>query len=274
MSIYGKNVVISHGEHAGGELISFYAHLAEVIVKEGDWVEIKDPVGRLGGSSRGKVDALAAHLHFSVYQGASLDGGPVGGRSVRPEPMDGYSNIQLRQVMVAGDGLHDALYVIVDDLSEGFELSVPREQLQTHTSASSEYEQWIYGTEDTWTAPTGYGPGATHLSTPVSAQGPPGVQAHWVPSLPQGRYRIQVFVPRMDGVPTEQAAYRVQISDTEVRCPLSQASAQGGWVELCEGRAFKSQGSRDLWVELDNLTGESEPVRLSMDALRFVRVRD
>ena len=62
----GNCVVVDHGQG----LLTFYMHLSEFKVKEGDKVERGQVVGRSGGTGR----VTAPHLHFAVrWQGIYLD---------------------------------------------------------------------------------------------------------------------------------------------------------------------------------------------------------
>lgn len=268
MSIYGQNVLVAHPTDQGKVLHSFYAHLHTVAVQPGQQVRAKDPIGTLGGSSRGRLDALAPHLHFAVYEDPTLDDGPKGGRAVRPEPLDGNTGIGLRQVLTAGDGTHEALYVVVDDLSRGFAAG-PEAQIQS--TASSAREQWMYGTEDTWTASTGYGPRARHLVVPSSSGGR-GPVATWQHEVPwDGPTRIEVFVPRSSRSVATSAAYSVQVGTQAAECHLDQTRGQGGWVTLCEGRVFPAAKTDSLTVELLRGPSTQDEALLLIDAIRFLR---
>lgn len=65
LGIYGNAVVIDHGFG----LMSLYAHLSEISVKEGDTVERAQTIGRTGATGL----ALGDHLHFTMM----LHGLPV-----------------------------------------------------------------------------------------------------------------------------------------------------------------------------------------------------
>jgi hypothetical protein len=151
---------------------------------------------------------------------------------------------------VAGNGFAPSLTSVVDDKSEGFELSVSPGSLRSHTG--------------------GFGPRGAHLSMPGRSQRPAEVWARWVPEISaKGDYRIQAYIPRSAGASTPQAWYRVFHLDGEDACPLDQRQAQGGWVDLCEGRSFRARAGQTLWVELNDVTGSREPGRVALDALRF-----
>ena len=55
----GNTVVVFHGV----SLFTSYAHLSRVDVKEGDWVQRGDALGRVGKTGR----ATGPHLHFAVH---------------------------------------------------------------------------------------------------------------------------------------------------------------------------------------------------------------
>ncbi len=86
-SPYGQIVVLEHDFGDGKVYQSLYAHLQSVSVKLGQKVAVGAEVGTLGGSANGKLNALAYHLHFALYRGAKLEGGPYGGVAVVPEPL-------------------------------------------------------------------------------------------------------------------------------------------------------------------------------------------
>ena len=63
---YGKVVVV---RHANG-LETLYAHLSELKVREGDWIEAGDLIGLGGNTGR----STGSHLHFEVrYKGEPID---------------------------------------------------------------------------------------------------------------------------------------------------------------------------------------------------------
>lgn len=82
---YGKIVLLDHGQDGGGRRIqTLYAHLSAVGVSVGQQLEQGEELGKLGGSSRGQLARLGAHLHFAVLAGT----GSLGTRrSLRPEPL-------------------------------------------------------------------------------------------------------------------------------------------------------------------------------------------
>ncbi len=63
---YGYLVIVTH---LNG-LETYYAHLRELLVEEGDWIPQGCPVGIVGSTG----NSLGPHLHFEVrYQGLSID---------------------------------------------------------------------------------------------------------------------------------------------------------------------------------------------------------
>lgn len=70
--LYGNSVRM---EHEGG-LASFYAHLSEIDVKEGDEVETRTIIGKVGSTGR----STGNHLHLEVYKNSR----PVNPMSVLP----------------------------------------------------------------------------------------------------------------------------------------------------------------------------------------------
>lgn len=92
-SPYGQIVVLEHDFGDGKVYQSLYAHLQSISVKLGQKLAVGAEVGTLGGSSNGKLAGLASHLHFALYRGAKLEGGPYGGVAVVPEPLSGLADI-------------------------------------------------------------------------------------------------------------------------------------------------------------------------------------
>lgn len=64
---YGRNVLI---EHANGT-VALYAHMSEILVKEGDYVNTGKIIGKVGNTGR----STGAHLHFELRKGkCAFDG--------------------------------------------------------------------------------------------------------------------------------------------------------------------------------------------------------
>jgi murein DD-endopeptidase MepM/ murein hydrolase activator NlpD len=72
MSGFGNVVWLDHG----GTILSVYAHLSRIDVRQGDFVRRGQRVGLSGASG----DVTAPHLHFEVWRG---------GREVDPVPLMG-----------------------------------------------------------------------------------------------------------------------------------------------------------------------------------------
>jgi murein DD-endopeptidase MepM/ murein hydrolase activator NlpD len=66
---YGNYVVIWHGNYHGESVATLYAHCASLAVREGDGVDVGEPIGQIGATGY----ATGPHLHFEVR----LDGRPV-----------------------------------------------------------------------------------------------------------------------------------------------------------------------------------------------------
>lgn len=82
---YGNAVVVNHGDG----FWSFYAHLSEALVTEGEAVHAGTKVGRIGNTSNGKFPGMGAHLHLEVRHagphGTSPFPGPYAAYNVDPE---------------------------------------------------------------------------------------------------------------------------------------------------------------------------------------------
>jgi murein DD-endopeptidase MepM/ murein hydrolase activator NlpD len=96
---YGKIVVVDHGvRYRGKPLQTLYAHLRSVSVRVGQRVDRSTELGTLGGSSRGELRRLGAHLHFAILAGS---GSLASRRSLLPEPLGRYRNLRRGSVLVA-----------------------------------------------------------------------------------------------------------------------------------------------------------------------------
>ena len=77
---YGYLVIVTH---LNG-LETYYAHLRELLVEEGDWIPMGKPVGIVGSTG----NSLGPHLHFEIrYNGISMD----------PEQVLGKNSLNLRR---------------------------------------------------------------------------------------------------------------------------------------------------------------------------------
>lgn len=83
---YGNAIVLHHPEDARW---SFYAHLDEVLVREGQVVEPGMLIGRVGNTTNRRFRGMGTHLHFEVRvaqpDGASPFPGPYRRHNVDPE---------------------------------------------------------------------------------------------------------------------------------------------------------------------------------------------
>ena len=264
-SIYGRLVMVRHSSPDGHDLVSFYAHLSKILVKVGDTIPAKAPIGHMGGSAWGKDDKLAPHLHFGLHSGAGVRGGPVGGRAIRPEPLDGARGLHKEQILTAGNGITDAIYLVVDDESEGFSLHPDTVESQVHRIQPSEREQYIYGTAETWTGPEGYGPESRFKSVEAPTD---ALRASWRQQAPKsGMWQAQIFIPRSDGATATALNYQLQMGESSSRCIVDQSASQG-WV-MCGQPLHAKQGAIltiSLHAEPDEVAGE----RIALDAIRFI----
>ncbi|MCC6747017.1 MAG: M23 family metallopeptidase [Deltaproteobacteria bacterium] len=95
---YGQIVVLEH-TFDGAAYQTLYAHMNRVLVQVGQRVAAGDTVGTMGGSSNGSLRGTSYHLHFAMYRGAKVDGGPYGGVAVVPEALGGAEDLATGKVM-------------------------------------------------------------------------------------------------------------------------------------------------------------------------------
>lgn len=69
----GKGVVIDHGEINGDHMYSYYGHLDEVQVEEGDTVEAGTQIGESGNTG----NSTGPHLHLGVFMNAEDPNGAI-----------------------------------------------------------------------------------------------------------------------------------------------------------------------------------------------------
>lgn len=63
---YGNNILINHGD----KYKTRYAHLNKILVKEGDFINVKDQIGTLGSSGL----STGPHLHYEIlYDNKPID---------------------------------------------------------------------------------------------------------------------------------------------------------------------------------------------------------
>lgn len=266
-SIYGRLVMVEHPLADGRSLVSFYAHLSKLLVKVGDSLPAKAPVGLMGGAAWGKDDKLAPHLHFGLHLDAKVGGGPVGGQAVLPEPLDGHTGLHKEQVLTAGDGRTDAVYIVVDDESPGFVLHATSGNLQAHRVQPTQREQYIYGTPEAWSSPQGYGPESRFQSLSTEPADTP--LAAWRHTASRaGKWEVQIFVPRSDAASASHAQYRIDGPHSTHTCVLNQGT-EDGWVSACDVALTAESGS-PLEVVLESAAGSASDQRVGVDAVRFV----
>jgi murein DD-endopeptidase MepM/ murein hydrolase activator NlpD len=57
---YGNLVIISHGE----EYQTYYGHLSQILVKEGQEVKVSTFIGKVGSTGR----STGSHLHYEIIR--------------------------------------------------------------------------------------------------------------------------------------------------------------------------------------------------------------
>ena len=78
---YGNFVFLKHD----GGYITRYAHLNSISVKDGEWIEQGQEIGKCGNTGH----SSSTHLHFALYH-RNANGTLV---ATKPEPIDGYTDL-------------------------------------------------------------------------------------------------------------------------------------------------------------------------------------
>ncbi len=93
---YGNAVVLFHPQVG---LFSFYAHLSQVTVIEGQLVAPGYMIGRVGSTTNGKFKGMGAHLHFEIRRpkenGAMPFPAAYGAYNVDPLPILASAGVQI-----------------------------------------------------------------------------------------------------------------------------------------------------------------------------------
>lgn len=82
----GANITIQHPESAGG-VTSWYGHMGEMLVKEGERVKPGQLIGTVG-TSTGTAKATSPHLHFEVLKPGRKHERPAASATYFDERMD------------------------------------------------------------------------------------------------------------------------------------------------------------------------------------------
>jgi len=81
---YGNNVLVDHGNG----FVSRYAHLSQVLVSEGEWLEDTDTLGDVGNTGYVNGEACddygGTHLHIALYYDEE---------AIKPEPLSGNTDL-------------------------------------------------------------------------------------------------------------------------------------------------------------------------------------
>lgn len=92
---YGNAIVIRHPDQ---DRWSFYAHLDDVTVEEGQLVEPGQLIGHVGNTTNGRFPGMGAHLHFEVRRPAPNGESPFPGayRRYNVDPEDWLAAMGVR----------------------------------------------------------------------------------------------------------------------------------------------------------------------------------
>ncbi|MCB9698048.1 MAG: peptidoglycan DD-metalloendopeptidase family protein [Alphaproteobacteria bacterium] len=248
-STFGRVVLIEHDFGDGHHYQTLYAHLAAIDVSVGQEVSAKDPIGRMGGSGNMTDHYFGSHTHFAVYRDASWAGGPYGGHSTVPEPIDGYEDLDDGAQLVAGPGPDGVASLIVDDADPGFLLTGPASR-----ATSGGYR------DDFW-----YVPAAMAATT----------RAWWTPPITRtGLYTVSAFIPYSNHATATRAPFTVVAAGERAVFTQDQSIIGGAFHPLGADRAFKLVAGAEHHVELHDGTGESAAAEVAFDAVRFTWVGD
>ncbi|HEY8430947.1 MAG TPA: M23 family metallopeptidase [Sandaracinaceae bacterium] len=100
---YGNAIVIHHPDQ---NRWSFYAHLDDVTVEEGQIVEPGQLIGHVGNTTNGRFPGMGAHLHFEVRRPAPNGESPFPGvyRRYNVDPEDWLAAMGVRFEHEDGEG--------------------------------------------------------------------------------------------------------------------------------------------------------------------------
>ena len=92
---YGNAIVVHHPEQGRW---SFYAHLDEVLVEEGQRVEPGQLIGHVGNTTNGRFPGMGSHLHFEVRVARADGSSPFPGayRRHNVDPEDWLAEMGVR----------------------------------------------------------------------------------------------------------------------------------------------------------------------------------
>lgn len=98
----GRGIKIDHGSIGGDRMRSYFGHLAEVHVSEGETVVAGQQIGIIGGSGPSGEHHFAEHLHFGVCQNEER---PVGAAQYYGDPgwIDSQAWLESKGVEIGED---------------------------------------------------------------------------------------------------------------------------------------------------------------------------
>jgi murein DD-endopeptidase MepM/ murein hydrolase activator NlpD len=107
---YGLRVILRHDVGDGHTYHSLYAHLSEISVSEGQWLDQGERLGLMGRSCQGAQSCSSfstPHVHFSMHRNSSVggsgSGSSYGGRAVVPEALDGATHIHQGMILTSSN---------------------------------------------------------------------------------------------------------------------------------------------------------------------------
>lgn len=246
---WGNVVLLSHRTLEGALLWSQYAHLKDVLVREGQVVERGQQIGTIGKMIDGQGQPTGpAHLHFEIR--------------ARRLPANAW-NLERTEVLRS--------YLHPTDFIRSHRPGQPRILVRVE----SPNEGFFRSDSPYWfESPVGYGSRAYWTWT-VGREHGEECFAEWRPKLPwPGLYEVFAFIPSQNAT-TQQACYEVHHRRGVSRVTIAQADFYDEWVSL---GAYPFSTVQAAYVRLSDMTGEpyvrdpNQRKKIAFDAMMWVPV--
>lgn len=281
---YGLRVILRHDLGDGHVYHTTYAHMNAIdsAITEGAEVFQGQVLGELGRSCMGALSCdsfYGAHLHFSMHRdstvGGSGTGGSHGGNAVVPEPLDGYEDISLGDILTSsntgtvecGDGFcnGDETHASCPGDCPICEPIPPEGRVVDEIDICVE----LGGNPTYWRVESDGWDGSLRW-THTTDSGEVDNHAIWsLDFIEAGNYRLEVYTTA-PWAQSRRAVYQVHHRGETDRVRIDQSTSDG-WRELGD---FEFTAGGDQWVRLDDNTGEpySDRVQIVFDAIRLTPI--